>query len=138
MGTHQPPKAQTSRNYSICSYMSPYLFPTWKCILPFTTFHFLESCPYYVLLNASLRMVFSQNKNMIPQFNHQFCMKGLLCIDFIRSSLMQLKVWMSDIGPKQNQLNNITLSLLSPLLIVHRGYLSPPFFDPATPLLKNL
>ena len=45
--------------------MSPYLFPTRKGTVPFTSFRFLESFAFCVPLSALLRMGFSQNENII-------------------------------------------------------------------------
>ena len=45
MDIHQQPKAHPQRTIQF-EIMSPYLFPTWKRTVPFTSFHFLESFAY--------------------------------------------------------------------------------------------
>ena len=63
MGIHQPPKDHPQGTIQ-STVMSPYLFPTWKDTVLFTSLYFLESFAR-VPLSASLVLGFSQNKNMI-------------------------------------------------------------------------
>ena len=58
MRMHQPRKAHP-QGTNQSAVMSPYLFPTGKGTVPFTSFNFLESIAYCVPLNASLRTWFS-------------------------------------------------------------------------------
>ena len=104
MGIHQPPKTHPQRTVQ-STVTSPYLFPTWKVTVAIAYCLFLESFAHGVPLNASLRIGFLQNENMIPKLNYQYCMKGVLCRNFLQHSLMWLKVWMSDIGPRKQWLN---------------------------------
>ena len=52
-------QSPSSKNYSVCSYENPYLFPAWAGTVSFTSFHFLESSAYFVPLSVSLKMGFS-------------------------------------------------------------------------------
>ena len=63
MGTHQPPKSHIQITIQ-SAVMSPNSFQH-KGNVPFTSFYFLELFAYCVPLNASLKMGFSQNENMI-------------------------------------------------------------------------
>ena len=61
MGIHQPSKAHPQRTIQ-SAVMSPYIFPTRKGTVPFTSFHFLELFANCAPLSASLRRGFHKTK----------------------------------------------------------------------------
>ena len=99
MGIHQLPKAYPQRTIQ-SAVIILYHYPTCKSTVPFIyLFSFLRIIAYCVPLSVSLRTGFSQNENIISWLIYQYCMKGIYCCHFFHRSLLQLGVWMSEIGP---------------------------------------